>query len=540
MNEAALSEIYRKNWEIYSNSKAKWDYVILTASNAEQAKWFESQIEDRRSKGFLPSETVFGVVPDPIGERVGNGGAAFGSFRYVANHRGSSDFRGLKVLVILSSGDAKRVAQYSSIGKVFSPVPRVLPNGCSSTLFDEIMLSVSGIPENMEEGFLILSGDVLLVFDPSQFCVIDSMAAAIAFKEPAEMGTGHGIFMDDDLGFIRDVWHKLPVSTMQEYGAIDENGCVNIDTGAVFFTPEIVGKLFSLICEENGECTDQSFCKYVNGVVQPSLYVDFFYPLSQTATFEGYMREVPEGRMCDELLEARKEFWRVLRPYRIRLLKISPAKFIDFGTTKDVMDLMSNGIADYGYLGWQRIVNSVVPSGNAAFESISESSSLGKDCYLEYSKVSNSSVGEKTILSFVEVSDCNVPSGVALNCIRQKSGKYVTRIYGVKDNPKQLLESGASMFGVPVSVFMEKNGIEISDLWDSGQEHMVWGSKLYNECDSMKDSVEAALNLYELFVGDKGQIESFKTGSRVSLSSSFNNEDGDFLIEWKKKIEELL
>ena len=111
MNEAALSEIYRKNWEIYSNSKAKWDYVILTASNAEQAKWFESQIEDRRSKGFLPSETVFGVVPDPIGERVGNGGAAFGSFRYVANHRGSSDFRGLKVLVILSSGDAKRVAQ---------------------------------------------------------------------------------------------------------------------------------------------------------------------------------------------------------------------------------------------------------------------------------------------------------------------------------------------------------------------------------------------------------------------------------------------
>ena len=53
--------------------------------------------------------------------------------------------------------------QYSAEGKLFSPVPHELPDGRASTLFDEFMIAMSGVPSRMREGMLVLSGDVLLL-----------------------------------------------------------------------------------------------------------------------------------------------------------------------------------------------------------------------------------------------------------------------------------------------------------------------------------------------------------------------------------------
>ena len=67
-----------------------------------------------------------------------------------------------------SGGDSKRVPQYSALGKLFSPVPHELPNGRSSTLFDEFMICMSSVPSRIREGMVLLSGDVLLLFNPLQ------------------------------------------------------------------------------------------------------------------------------------------------------------------------------------------------------------------------------------------------------------------------------------------------------------------------------------------------------------------------------------
>lgn len=63
--------------------------------------------------------------------------------------------------MIHSGGDSKRVPQYSALGKLFSPVPHELPNGRSSTLFDEFMICMSSVPSRIREGMVLLSGDVL-------------------------------------------------------------------------------------------------------------------------------------------------------------------------------------------------------------------------------------------------------------------------------------------------------------------------------------------------------------------------------------------
>ena len=141
-NSLFLSQAYQDCWDDYDRSLKnsnfpKWDYVILTASNEQQAEGFRKQIAERHN--FLPDATKFVAIPDRDGKRVGSGGATLEVLKYLKEQEG--DFAGLRVLVIHSGGDSKRVPQYSALGKLFSPVPHELPNGRSSTLFDEFMIS---------------------------------------------------------------------------------------------------------------------------------------------------------------------------------------------------------------------------------------------------------------------------------------------------------------------------------------------------------------------------------------------------------------
>ena len=60
-----------------------WDYVILTASNEEQAASYHTQIQYRLDHNMLPASTHYAVLPDPDGKRVGSGGATLNVLRYV-------------------------------------------------------------------------------------------------------------------------------------------------------------------------------------------------------------------------------------------------------------------------------------------------------------------------------------------------------------------------------------------------------------------------------------------------------------------------
>ena len=236
-----LSQSYQDTWEDYKFSLTRegfacWDYVILTASNEKQAEGFRAQIDERRAAGYLPPRTVFAVIPDPNGKRVGSGGATLGVIKYVAEVTGSADFSGLRILVIHSGGDSKRVPQYSALGKLFSPVPRELPDGRISTLFDEFIIAMSSVPARIKEGMLLLSGDVLLLFNPLQIDYSGNGAAAISFKEDVETGKNHGVFLRGNDENVAKFLHKQTVESLKEYGAVNERNCVDIDTGAIIFS----------------------------------------------------------------------------------------------------------------------------------------------------------------------------------------------------------------------------------------------------------------------------------------------------------------
>lgn len=523
-----LAQSYMDTWDDYERSLTRdgfplWDYIVLTASNENQAEGFRAQINERLKAGFLPKKTHFAVIPDRDGKRVGSGGATLGVIKYIAEHSGKSDFSDLRILVIHSGGDSKRVPQYSALGKLFSPVPHKLKNGKSATLFDEFMMSMSSVPARIREGMVLLSGDVLLLFNPLQIDYSGTGAAAISFKEDVETGKNHGVFLRGEDGCVKKFLHKQSVETLTKYGAVNEQGKVDIDTGAVIFSAEMLKSLNSLID------TEESFDKYVNDTVRLSLYGDFLYPLATDSTLEKFYNEKPEGSFCDELKNARTEIWNILRPYRMKLLRLSPAKFIHFGTTTEILELMSGGVESYKDLGWSNHINSSITKSTAGFNSVlSDKAKIGKNCYLEVSYVhSKAKIGDNVVLSYIDIHDETIPSDVVIHGLKQKDGKFVARIYGVKDNPKETKLFCKELTDIfPEIVFTDK-------------EKTLWNAEIYPACDSISDAVKEALNIYEIVNGD-GDLEHLMSCDRKSLQSGFNSADADAIIAWDNRMQDLV
>ena len=524
-----LSQAYRDCWDDYNRSLKlkkfpRWDYVILTASNEQQAEGFWKQIEERKS--FLPKHTKFVAIPDRDGQRVGSGGATLEVLKYLRSQEES--FEKLRVLVIHSGGDSKRVPQYSALGKLFSPVPHKLPNGRNSTLFDEFMICMSSVPSRIREGMVLLSGDVLLLFNPLQIDYNNVGAAAISFKEHVETGKNHGVYLNGENGNVKCCLQKKSVEVLRSVGAVNDSNCVDIDTGALIFSTEMMESLYSLIA------APEDYDRHVNARTRLSLYADFLYPLAEDSTLEDFYKEKPEGEFCPELTAARERVWNVLRPYRMKLLRLAPAKFIHFGTTREILGLMNGGVDEYKDLGWSRIVGSSIKGDTAGYNSVlSSRSTIGEGCYLEVSYVHrNSKIGDHCVLSYIEVSDREIPDNVVLHGLKQRDGSFVVRIFGIGDNPKE-----NKLFGKDLGELEQKLGVR---LWENSA-HSLWEANLYAEADNIQDGVDAALNLYRI-VNDESaaDIEQWRNAEKKSLCSGFNAADPDAIIAWNRRMEDLV
>ena len=487
-----------------------WDAVILTASSEHQAEGFRLQIENRRAS--LSKDTRFLVIPDEGGMRVGSGGATLSALKLLKEK--GIGFSGNRILVIHSGGDSRRVPQYSALGKLFSPVPRALPDGRCSTLFDEFMAAMGPVAQRIPEGMLLLAGDVLLIFDPEQIGWDGSGAAVVSFSEDAETGKNHGVYLRGEDGNVKRFLHKQSVETLRAAGAVDGNGCVDIDTGMILFGTDVLNALWSLISSE-GRLDEARYRAFVNDKVRLSLYGDFQYPLASDSTREAYSEEKPEGEFSRELEECRSEVWNALRPYRLKLLRLSPARFLHFGTTREVLDLMCEGAARYPGLKWSSSVFSSAPGCAACNSVVYEGARIGEKCYLESSCVhENGKIGRGSFLSYVEIRDETVPPDVVLHGLKQTDGKYVCRIFGTGDNPKE-----GKLFGH-----------EIPD----GFGETLWDAPLYPEKDTLQEAVAAALRLYDAVM--RGDWDSIERGK--SLSDGFHDADPEAILSWERRMRE--
>ena len=138
------------------------------------------------------------------------------------------------------------------------------------------------------------------------------------------------------------------------------------------------------------------------------------------------------------------------------------------------------------------------------------------------------------MLSYIDVQDQVIPDNVVLHGLKQRNGKFIVRILGVNDNPKE-----NRLFGRNLDELEDTLGVKFWE--ENGQAHTLWSAALYQESDTIREAVDAALELYEIVTGGKDFDRSLWTAaSHKSLCAGFNEADPDAIIAWNKRMADLV
>ena len=505
---------------------ATWDWVVLTASNERQADAYQLQLDRRLADGALPAWCKYLVVADPGGRRCGSGGATLNAYARIADAVGVDEVPRQKILMIHSGGDSKRLPQYSAKGKLFSPAPHALPGGARATLFDDLMVAVAGIPSRVQGGTLVLPSDTEVAFNPLQLDLESVDAAGLSMKAPVAEGTEHGVFLEGENGAVSRFLHKLSERELNSAGAVDSRGMVDIDTGCIWLGSNAVDALMRVI-SAGDEIELDKLGLFGGPEACLSLYSDFLYPMGSDASLADYLAQAPEGAVTQELDTCRRELWTALSPLSIKLMRLSPSRYLHFGTTWEMLDLVTKDVDGYEYLGWRRQVLSACAAEDPALSNaiIAEEASVPGSSYIEDAKIlGRSSVGDGSVVSCVNLQERKAPRKVVLSGMPLVGGKWVCRIYGTEDNPKE--SSGASYLGTTIDSIIEATGVARESVWDSAPAS-IWNAKLFPVCDDEKAALDAALLLFRIASGEASdeEVRAWVASDRESLASSFAKSD---------------
>ena len=231
--------------------------------------------------------------------------------------------------------------------------------------------------------------------------------------------------------------------------------------------------------------------------------------------------------MCDELIEVRKQIWDLIKKnkFKLKQIKLSPSSVIHFCSIPEVMSLMNKDMENYRDIGWNNAINSSSDETSCYNSIITPECSIGNNSYIEISYIhEKAKIGNNAYISFLEINDEIIPDNVALHALKQNNGKIVCRIFGINDNMKESKIFGKDFSSLPFGLNNNDN---------------LWNAKLYPECNSMSEAVSNALNIYKLAYNDGGNLDQWTKCNKKSISD-FNEVDTYSLIEWNRKMENLI
>lgn len=525
------------NDSINNKKKYGWDWIIITASNKNQANSYKTQIDYRKNLGLIPDVRI-DVIPDKNDERIGSGGATLNVLKFL--YENDKNWNNKKILLIHSGGDSKRIPQYSACGKLFSYVPRSLINETPSTLFDEFLVTLSLIPDRLKSGILVVSGDVLLLFNNLQIDVGTENSIAISMKEFAQVGQNHGVFLSDKHGKLCKFLHKNNIESLKQQKAIDKYGMVDIDTGLIWIDNNISKDLLSLIMTD-GKIDSKKEKKYINNINRLSFYGDLLYPLANNGTIDEYLSTAAEGVLDNNLKECRKEIWNVLNKRSMKVIKTSPSKFIHVGTTLELLNLNTHATENYSFLRWKNniLTNKEYNYCSIINSLIKENVKLGNNSFIENSIIENANIGNNCIITGAKFKgniDDNTVLQVLPLVINNKK-HFVSRVYGINDNPKE----ESKYLNTTIDKIIEKYNIDKKAIWKSNKKYL-WTANLFELCDTEEQAIEAYNRLISIVKGiaTENDIKVFKKAKRLNLEDSYYYADMNTITKRQNEIDVLV
>jgi fucokinase len=549
-----LQQAYHDNWQQYlaslkPHAKLGWDVCVLTASDERQASMYRGQLAWRRTTNLLPSQTRFLVIADPAGQRIGSGGATLRVLAQLA--REDDTLTGKRILIIHSGGDSRRLPICSATGKLFARVPRVLPDGRASTVFDEFLIGLSGLSSaSLPPGVLVASGDVLLVFDHLQISFQRGGVIGVAAAAPVEMGLRHGVYVHGDSAHrVQAYLHKPSADELAHWNAIHSDGTVQIDTGLVWLDAATALKYAALIQSEavGAICHVPPFEPTLNAAL--NFYGDLVLPLAQSTAFEDYLSDTSDGPATPEVQKARQVIWQRLRGTVFTSERLHPAMFIHFGTSREYWETVAADQTLQRVCGWVpraaawssgdasslALINSVVEQ--TASSTNPDQHALIVDSCL---KGSLSWRGAAIIANVETAQPIELAHDVVLDQLPLAQG-FVTRLFGLHDDPKRDTSIGTFM-NQPWPDWLAAARLDPEVLWPNvpAAARTLWNARLYPIAANRDDSLALSLPLQDPAHASTEWWAQWESAPRLSLAASFVGADSERILQGLIQIEDFV
>ncbi len=542
-----------------------WDYVVLTAANEHQAAGYRHELALRSSGAgplgaFFPSSQQSIVVPDPPGFRAGSGGATFGVLRGIAQHQKAigdrKPFEALRILLIHSGGASQRLPQYSPLGKIFTPLPLVRPDGQLMTLFDHLYLMMAGLPPRLGPGMLVAAGDVFLLFDAAGMTVPPAGVTALSMRTAAEMGEQHGVFKTEALrhkgtkalregtrsrsslsasvpqclsAFPRVVgtMQKATVEQMRSAGVTDKSDRVLIDSGMVFFDAAATTALYGL----SGKYTP---AWHVRTRQQIDLYADIVPAALGEQAQPVLTADAALRKLQTDLRGA-------LAASPLHVYELAQAHFQHLGTTRQFRDAMTGldkspacalfqqnvRVATESRLPKSaRVYQSVITTGKAALSP----HGVVENCLIERAiAVGAGSILSNLCIRGVEEKVLNVPAEMLVYGVPIIDGgatAVATVLIGVQDDPK----TDRTICNMDLRHWLTLSGLSPDDIWEKGEaKRVLWTARLFTAQTVAAGRFETPLEPVLWFTNPAGVSDSvrraWKASRRFSMAQILESAD---------------
>jgi len=512
-----------------------WDYLILTAANAQQAAAYEDQVRLRREAGALFEVRHFLVVADIDDKRIGSAGSTLHCLAQVlrreAPHGEVGDFeeassmlRRLRILIVHAGGDSRRLPVYSHCGKIFVPVPASSTSKIPVTLFDLLIPVFLAFPNGQHGAgqIVVASGDALLQFEVSDLDLgSPGMTLLGSFTSPEEAAR-HGVFCGNE-GSLRLYLQKPSVHAQINAGAVNEAGQSILDLGVMSMDAGTAIKLMRAFFELTPAAGAPSlrWRAGMQDVVMTQgidLYREICCALGTEATLASYSKGVrASGSSLDAtILEG---LFEDLHSIPVHLQVLRDCAFLHFGTTRQ---LITSGIA-------LRAEDATLPEEDVLVlnsQVHGKGSVSGHRSWVEGCCVSAALVlgGDNVAVGLDVLEPLTLPPGACLDVSAGTAQNgdciWFVRCCGVDDNYKQTAAAGATFCGRPLVEWMRIVGVSASDLWPlefSERDHTLWNARVC-PAETEHASFRRWLWMFDVERATPEQKRSFLAADRYSSS----------------------
>jgi fucokinase len=453
---------------------SSWDYLIVTASNARQARAYEAQLRLRRELGLLAEVRECFVAADLEDRRIGSGGSTVYCLKQaIERERGQAAedvLRRLRILIVHAGGDSRRLPAYGPCGKIFVPVPGETHTGLPATLFDLVVPAFLGLPEGApgRGQIVVASGDALVRFDASNVRLDrPGMTVLGCYAEPAE-ASRHGVYCLGAGDSITLYLQKPSFEEQQAAGAISAARKTALDLGVMSLDAEAAAVLLNRF-DLAGEARER-ILRY--GL---DLYREICCAMGSAATVESYIRSARgSGSMWSgEMLAAVYPFLHAI-PFHVQL--VPDSSFLHFGSTRQ---LVESGLALVQQAHGTLAINNSMAGG----ATIAGDDSWVEGCRL---RAPLELAGWNVVVGVDVDQPLRLPREACLDVLggRDRRGATVwfVRCYGIRDQFKDSILQGGRFCGRPLLEWISAVGVTPDEVWPDRQdasERSLWNARVF-------------------------------------------------------------